>query len=152
MDQYGLGILKGGDSPAPVIKIFYALGAKTPCLKVVRHAPTDGYKAVVYGIWCSGLPHEIFGPIEEAKESVWRRILQAACGWHAIYRADTSLEEQLNRSMNPAAASEEGHWAGWCEDESDGEGDSKGQHIEESRETTNWMAENTAENLMVIDT
>ncbi len=66
MDPYELRILKPEDAPVPVIRFFFALAARTPCLNVTRHDPaTDkNYKAVTYDIWCAGLSPEVLSPID----------------------------------------------------------------------------------------
>ncbi len=52
MNPYDLGILEARDAPVPVIRIFFALAAKTktPSLHVNRHPPSPTYGAVVYDI------------------------------------------------------------------------------------------------------
>ena len=55
MNVYKLKILKEGDSAVPLVKIVFALAARTPCLTVVRHPPSADYNAVIYEIWCAGI-------------------------------------------------------------------------------------------------
>ena len=43
MDPYKLGIIEPGDDAVPLVKIVFALAAKTPYLNVVRHGLTRDY-------------------------------------------------------------------------------------------------------------
>jgi hypothetical protein len=115
MDPYKLEILTPEDAPVPVIRIFFALAARTPCLKVTRHDPAKdkNYKAITYDIWCAGLSHQVLNPIHASDVHIWDALLQASHGWQELYKADTEEEENLRRSMNPGAASDRGHWSRW---------------------------------------
>jgi hypothetical protein len=62
MNLYQLGILEPAQRALPVIKIFFALAAKMPSLKVVRREPSESYDAVAYGIWYAGPSSDILGP------------------------------------------------------------------------------------------
>jgi hypothetical protein len=108
-----LHILEPKDKAIPLVKIFFALAAKTPCLKVTRHPPTSTYNAVIYDIWCAGISPEIFGPINPVYAHVWEALLQASYGWQDLYKTDTQLAQSLRRSMNPGAASDDSHWSCW---------------------------------------
>ena len=112
MDPYKLAILKEPDKPVPLIKIVFALAAKTPSLNVVRRPPSDVYDAVVYEIWCAGISQEILGSVENAQEPTWAALVQASYGWKAIYQG-TGEEQALMRLMNPGAASHEDFWTKW---------------------------------------
>jgi hypothetical protein len=115
MDPYTLKILKPEDPPVPVIRIFFALVAKTSRLIVTRHDPVtdEDYKAVTYDIWCAGLSPKVFSPIDKTYAHVWDALLQASYSWQELYKADTEAEQNLRRSMNPGAASDKGHWSRW---------------------------------------
>jgi hypothetical protein len=88
MDPYDVGILKEGDTPVPVVRIFFALAAKTPSLHVTRHAPSPTYGVVIYDIWCAGLSPDFLKPIG-ARTDVWDGLLQASYGWKDIYKTKT---------------------------------------------------------------
>ncbi|KAF8240637.1 hypothetical protein L208DRAFT_511167 [Tricholoma matsutake] len=113
MNPYDLGILKPGDAPVPVIRIFFALAAKTPSLHVSRHASLPTYNAVVYDIWSAGLSSHFLNPIDPQTD-IWDGLLQASYGWKDIYKAATDVERELRRSMNPGAADDGRHWTRWA--------------------------------------
>jgi hypothetical protein len=113
MNPYDLGILKAGDTPIPVIRIFFALTAKTPGLYVNRHAPSPTYNAIVYDIWSAGLSSDFLNPIDPQTD-IWDGLLQASYTWKDIYKAATDVEKELRRSMNPGAADDGGHWSRWA--------------------------------------
>jgi hypothetical protein len=72
MDLYDRGILKAGDAAVPVIRIFFALAARTPCLHVTRHDPSSTYNAIIYDIWCAGLSPEFLNPIRATYQHLAR--------------------------------------------------------------------------------
>ena len=111
MDPYSLGILT--DKPVPVIKIIFALAAKTEKILVNRRDPSSEYGAVVYEIWISGLSHLLLAPIKEDQTYIWKGLLQASYGWKDIYNAETMEAKDLRRSMNPGAANDPAHWSKW---------------------------------------
>lgn len=113
MDVYKLKILKEGDAAVPLIKIVFALAARTPCLTVVRRPPSVDYNAVVYEIWCAGISPDIFNAVEPSQANTWAALLQASYGWKTIYRGD-GVDQELRMSMNPGAATEFGHWRRWA--------------------------------------
>ncbi|KIL67286.1 hypothetical protein M378DRAFT_9526 [Amanita muscaria Koide BX008] len=113
MNPYDLGILKEGDAPVPVIRIFFALAAKTPSLHVNRHDPSPNYDAVIYDIWSAGLSSEFLSPID-SRTTIWDALLQASYGWKEIYKAPTKVEKEIRSSMNPGAADDDGHWSHWA--------------------------------------
>jgi len=113
MDVYKLGILKTGDAAVPLIKIVFALAAKTPSLQVVRHPASAEYNAVVYDIWCSGISSDTFSAVESSQEAIWTALLQASYGWESIYKGQ-SVDQDLRRSMNPGPATDIGHWSHWA--------------------------------------
>ncbi|KAM6495407.1 hypothetical protein JOM56_008113 [Amanita muscaria] len=113
MNPYDLGILKEGDTPVPVIRIFFALAAETPSLHVNRHDPSPNYDAVIYDIWSAGLSSEFLSPID-SRTTIWDALLQASYGWKEIYKAPTKVEKELRSSMNPGAADDDGHWSHWA--------------------------------------
>jgi hypothetical protein len=114
MDVYKLNILKEGEAAVPLVKIVFALAARTPSLTVVRHPPSTEYNAVVYDIWCSGISPSIFSAMEPSQASLWAALLQASYGWKTIYTGPT-VDKDLRRSMNPGAARDSGHWMRWAE-------------------------------------
>lgn len=114
MDLYDRGILQAGDAAVPVIRIFFALAARTPCLHVTRHDPSSTYDAVIYDIWCAGLSPEVLNPIKGHTTDIWHGLLQASYGWENTYKAGSDVEKNLRRSMNPGAADDGGHWSRWA--------------------------------------
>jgi hypothetical protein len=114
MDVYELQILKKGDTAIPLIKVVFALAAKTPALKVVRHAASSEYNAIVYDIWCAGISPATFNVVEALQSDTWAAVLQASYGWQAIYKGK-NVDQLLRRSMNPGAATNNDHWTRWTE-------------------------------------
>jgi hypothetical protein len=78
MDVYNLKILKAGKAAVPLIKIVFALAAKTSSLTVVRHPPSVNYNAVLYEIWCAGISPDIFNVVEPSQANTWAALLQAS--------------------------------------------------------------------------
>ena len=113
MDVYKLKILKEGDAAVPLIKIVFALAARTSSLTVVRHPPSVDYNAVVYEIWCAGISPDIFNAVEPSQANTWVALLQASYGWKTIYKGD-GVDKELRMSMNPGVATDFGHWRRWA--------------------------------------
>ncbi|KAF8319201.1 hypothetical protein F5887DRAFT_378307 [Amanita rubescens] len=111
MDPYECGILKEGDAAVPIVKIVFALAARSAGLHVTRHDPSEAYNAVVYDIWCAGLSPEYLEPICEEQTDIWDGLLQASNGWKKIYKAAADID--LRRSMYPGATFDGGHWSNW---------------------------------------
>lgn len=115
MDPYELGILEPGDGAVPLIKIVFALAAKTPYLNVVRHGPTEGYNAITYEIWCAGISPDILCPVHVQDVGIWDALLQASYGWKDLYKAKSKVLRDLRGSAAPGAALDDGHWAQWAD-------------------------------------
>ncbi|KAF8324798.1 hypothetical protein F5887DRAFT_1022029 [Amanita rubescens] len=115
MNPYKLGVLDEGDAPVPLVRIFFALGAKTSSITVTRHATLPGYNAIVYDIWVSGLSPDFLKPIDRSQTVVWNGLLQASYGWKEIYKTETDVDKELRQSMNPSAADDDGHWSRWSQ-------------------------------------
>jgi hypothetical protein len=116
MDSYSLGILEPGDGAVPLIKIVFALAAKTPYLNVVRHRPTKDYDAIMYEIWCAGISPDILGPVQDQDVGTWDALLQASYGWKDLYETTKSdALGDLRRSAAPGAALDHGHFARWAD-------------------------------------
>lgn len=113
VDSYELGILDETDKPVPLIKIFFALAAKTASLHVARWEPSPLYGAVVDEIWVSGLSPDFLAPIDPNQTHIWESLLQASYGWREMYKAETDEAGALRKSMNPGAADDEAHWSHW---------------------------------------
>jgi hypothetical protein len=109
MDPYDLGILDDSDDAVPLIKIVFALAAKTPCLKVVRLPPTSEYDAIVYEIWCAGISPDVLNPIKPQQAGTWDSLLQASYGWKELYKGTSAVTGDLRRSAMPGAAHDSGH-------------------------------------------
>jgi hypothetical protein len=116
MDVYKLGILGENEKPVPLIKIVFALAARSPSLTVVRCPPATEYNAVVfvYEIWCPGLSPDILSAIEHSQVAIWTALLQASYGPKSIYTG-SSVDKELRRLMNPGAGTDVGHWHSWAE-------------------------------------
>jgi hypothetical protein len=118
MDPFALGLFgaEGGVSNRPIIRIVFALSAKTPSLQLVRVrtlSAEDRHSYTTYDIWCSGLSPDILAPIARQKADVWDALLQASYGWDKLYRTGDSVTQDIRRSMNPGAASHSAHWSQW---------------------------------------
>lgn len=111
MDPVKLGILNPGDA-IPIIKIVFALASRTPSLHVKRHPPSTAYNAPVYEIWCAGVSPEFLGVVMKNQEHIWSALLQASHGWKDVYKGGDTV---LKQSMNPGAATDNGHWTRWIE-------------------------------------
>jgi hypothetical protein len=114
MDLYDLGVLEEVDPAVPLIKIVFALAAKTPSLNVVRRGPTKDYPAVVYEIWCAGLSPYILGPIIPEETGIWDSLLQASYGWKELYKTASKVSVTLRQSATPGAARDAGHYCRWA--------------------------------------
>ncbi len=114
MDPYDLGILEAGADAVPLIKIVFALAARTPSLTVVRHSPTTNYPAVIYEIWCADISPDILGPIERQQVGIWDSLLQASYGWKELYKTTSEVTADLRRSATPGAARDAGHYSRWA--------------------------------------
>jgi hypothetical protein len=114
MDPYKLGILDSNDPAIPVIKITFALAAKTPGLHVVRHKSDQNYNAVVYEIWCAGLSPEILQPISTEYIGMWNALLQASYGWKELYKGGSKVAQKLRRTANPGAGLDDAHYSRWA--------------------------------------
>jgi len=114
MDPYDLEILEAGDPAVPLIRIVFALAARTPSLNVVRHNPTKEYPAVIYEIWCAGISPDILGPIEQQQVGIWDSLLQASYGWKELYKATSEVTADLRKSATPGAARDVGHYSRWA--------------------------------------
>ena len=113
MDPFDLAIIKKGEDAVPLIKIIFALGAKTPYLNVKRHHPTAEYGAVVYEIWCAGVSPDILGPVEHQDADVWNALLEASYGWKKRYDSTSALTRDLRRSAAPGVAID--HFDRWAD-------------------------------------
>jgi hypothetical protein len=114
IDPYDLGIFEEGDPAVPLIKVIFALAAKEPSLKVVRHDPTKDYPAVVYEIWCAGISPDILGPIDRPEVGIWQALLQASYVWKELYKTTSEVTANLRRSAAPGAARDAGHYSRWA--------------------------------------
>jgi hypothetical protein len=120
MDPFALGLFGVGGilSTAPIIRIVFAFAAKTPSLQLVRvqTIPAPGQPDyVTYDIWCSGLSPDILAPVSAQKVDVWDALLQASYGWDKLYQMGDKTAQNIRRSMNPGAASQDAHWKQWYE-------------------------------------
>ena len=104
MDPYDLEILEAGAPAVPLIKIVFALAARTPSLNVVRRSSTKEYAAVIYEIWCAGISPDLLRPIEQQQVGIWDSLLQASYGWKELYKTSSEVTVDLRRSTTPGAA------------------------------------------------
>jgi len=110
MDPCSLGIAN-----VPVIRIVFALAAKTPSLTLVDYnTPTTKKGYTTYDFWVSGLSEKVLVPVKKEPSS-WDSILQASYAWEMIYSDSLSkLRTAHRRSMNPGAAVDSEFWRNWC--------------------------------------
>lgn len=114
MDVYKLKVLKKHDAAIPLIKIIFALAAEKPSCIVNRVAASPScYNAIVYQVWCAGITSDKLNAVEPSEEPLWLALLQASYGWHTIYEGEL-VEQELRRSMNPGAATDNSHWTRWA--------------------------------------
>jgi hypothetical protein len=114
MDPYDIGILEEDTPVIPLIKIVFALAARTPSLNVVRHPPTEEYPAVIYEIWRAGISPEILGPVEKQQECIWEALLQASYSWNELYKTTSQVTADLRRSATPGVGRDDGHYSCWA--------------------------------------
>ncbi|KAF8735166.1 hypothetical protein AX14_002621 [Amanita brunnescens Koide BX004] len=108
MNPYKLGVLDEGDAPVPLVRIFFAFGAKTSSITVTRHATLLGYNAIFYDIWISGLSPDFLKPVDRSQTVASSK--RPTVG-KTFYKAD--VDKELRRSMNPGAADDDSHWSHW---------------------------------------
>jgi hypothetical protein len=116
MDPVTLGFFDEQDQNSfsvPVIRIVFALAAKTPSLQVVR-INSSNHSFTVYDIWCSGLSSGILCPVSQQQNDVWQSLLQVSYGWERIYKDAPQSAQHLRRAMNPGAGTDPAHWLNWC--------------------------------------
>ena len=109
-------ILDNKQPAIPLIKVIFSLATPKSELRVVKHPPSDDYKAIVYEIWSGGLLSHHLAPVKVGQDEVWKSLLQASYEWQNIYRTPTNIQTKLRQSMNPSASSDPGHWCRWVED------------------------------------
>ena len=115
MDPYALGILNPGDN-VPIIRIFFALASKTPCIKRVECQ--DGLDSC--DLWVGGISPTVFTPVGDGDADSWMALLQASYGWEDVYKNNSDgkadkMEEGLRRSLNPGTAKDKHHWENWAD-------------------------------------
>ncbi|THH20899.1 hypothetical protein EW146_g544 [Bondarzewia mesenterica] len=95
MDPYDFGLFcEEKDAAVPLIRIVFAMGGRAPSLKTRPPAAIQNLgtgwngdtpkRYTAYDIWCSGLTSEVYAPISESSEEVWRSILHSAPDWRTV--------------------------------------------------------------------
>jgi hypothetical protein len=118
MDPFKICVFDDDSKPdVPIIRIVFALAAKTPSLRVARVEQIinkKGKSYITYDIWCSGLSSDILLPVSANKQDAWHSLLQRSYGWQDVYGGN-KVPKRLRRSMNPGAALDRDHWSQWNE-------------------------------------
>ncbi|KDQ58385.1 hypothetical protein JAAARDRAFT_154830 [Jaapia argillacea MUCL 33604] len=114
MDPYNIGFFDEADEPIPIIRIVFALAAKTPSLTIIPSKGEEG-KFIAYDIWCAGISPLIFRPIDPSQGHVWEALLQASYGWQSVYRDEDGRLVERRMSLNPGIAEDDGHWSNWVQ-------------------------------------
>jgi len=114
MDPFDLGIYDRSDDNEciPVIRIVFALAAKTASVRISRVTKISG-SCTAYDIWCSGISSDILGPIAPNADDIWHSLVLASHGWKQIYDARDRRTKALRMSMNPGTAEDPNFWARW---------------------------------------
>ncbi|KAH7907566.1 hypothetical protein BJ138DRAFT_1104220, partial [Hygrophoropsis aurantiaca] len=103
-------------APVPLIRIIFALAARTPSLKVVkasRVANSRGLGFCTYDIWCAGISPDILCPIDGNAQVSWADLLGASTAFE-VYRQDTFCTQgqvEIRQSMNPGVGDDHGFWS-----------------------------------------
>jgi hypothetical protein len=114
MDPYDLKMIEADAPAVPLIKIVFALAARTTSLNVVCHSPMKEYPAVIYEIWCAGMSPDILGPIKQQQVGVWDSLLQASYGWKELYKTTSEVTADLWRSATPGVARDVSPYSPWA--------------------------------------
>jgi len=125
MDPYSLGIL-GSLSNVPIIRIVFALGAKTPSLACVDYTAKKGRPSLshvgpttkggytTYDFWVSGLSPKVLVPVGD-DPSAWDGLLQTSYAWERMYSDRLNLCTTHRRFMNPGTGINSEFWENWCD-------------------------------------
>jgi len=116
-EDEGAPLAEGKVEPVPIIRIFFALAAKTSCLKARPRTvnPEVDARFRTYDLWCAGLDPDIVGPITSQDEDSWTGLKGFCNGWAADYTSGTTrVQAKLRREMNAGAALDANHFAAWC--------------------------------------
>ena len=101
----------------PVVRIFFALAANRPALKVVPHTGRGNVgkgRYTAYDFWVAGFsPHVLLSIVVE--QDAWNNILQASIRCEKTYASDLRDSKRLRKTMNPGAASSREFWEEWCD-------------------------------------
>ncbi|KAL0948165.1 hypothetical protein HGRIS_014960 [Hohenbuehelia grisea] len=116
IDPYKIGVLREGDSAVPLVKIFMTLSSIEAGVNIVRHEPTEAYKAIVYDIWIAGLSPDVYAPITNEDQSIWLAALAASRRWESIYSVPRQAPEMrhIRQSCHAGAADPRDHWRRWA--------------------------------------
>jgi hypothetical protein len=113
MDPYQLGIFDRADGSegVPIIRVIFALGARTPSITVLP-LNTSQTSYTAYDIWCSGVSSDCLTQVTKMAERIWESLVLASHGWQDVYDT-TPHTKALRMSMNPGAAEDSSFWTAW---------------------------------------
>jgi len=124
MDPCSLRI--GSPANVPIIRIVFALAAKTPSLVRVDYTAKNGFPSLsyveftgegsytTYDFWVAGLYPKILVPVGN-EPSAWDGLLQTCYPWKRIYYDPLERFTAHRRSMNPGTGINSECWENWCD-------------------------------------
>ncbi|KAF5371045.1 hypothetical protein D9757_010297 [Collybiopsis confluens] len=109
MDPVRMGFLGKEERLAtPIIRIVFALAAKTPAIRYVQTQNEGNFTS--YDIWISGLSSKVFNVVSPSDEATWKTLLDVSQRWKAMYRHKDTNTMKLMKNMNPMVANDENFW------------------------------------------
>jgi hypothetical protein len=110
------------DSPVPIIRMVFALGASEGCVRVVGQQeqnpsspePRQESFFTAYDIWCGRACRRTFGPITESDEKYYANLLRMSYGSKGVL-PETKMEQEIARAtqaMQPCIAADKNWWNG----------------------------------------
>ena len=110
-DQMDLFRIFDGKEPIPVIRIVFALAARTPSVQVLPYDENRTGSCVAYDIWCSGVSSAHLAPIKQNAMDTWTSLVGKPEGWDDIYEGETA---GLRKSMTPGVGDDDAFWENWA--------------------------------------
>lgn len=113
MDPFALGLVREEDAnDVVVVRVVTALNA-IPSITAMPRRKTKNDKFTAYDIWCSGMSHKVYAPIQENQGNTWDALLSASHGWKKLYEGKETATS-LRRQENASAAADTAHWSNWA--------------------------------------
>ncbi len=109
MDPIRLKIFDGEES-IPVIRIVFALAARTSSVQVLPENKERTSSCIAYDIWCSGASSDL-APVKQGAMDTWTSLVGESEGWRDIYKGETV---ELRKSMNPGVGEDNAFWEKWA--------------------------------------